>query len=87
MYHGNREPGARLCDECQARECTVHDLQQEISGDSQRHRYADGPWCDDFGWPRLVHRRRDEGALYPSKEERERHHLPYRQNHRPKCLC
>ena len=26
-------------------------------------------------------------VLYPSKEERKRHHLPYRQDHRPKCLC
>ncbi len=76
-----------LCDECQARKCAVYDIQQEISGDSQCHRYADGSWRNHSRWPRLVHGQRDEGALYPSKEERERHHLPYRQDHRPKCLC
>ena len=74
LYDGDRKPGTRLCDECQARKCAVYDIQQKISGDSQCHRYADGSWRNHSRWPWLVYGQRDEGALYSSKEERERHH-------------
>ena len=79
----NAKPDFTTIDERPARECAVHDIQQEISGDSQCHRHTDGSWRNNPRRPWLVHWRRDEGALYSGQEERECNHLPHRQNHRP----